>query len=377
MALEESVIEAVLDWGKSSEERKHDVGKLIAESRLCQLSFDHLFKLKSIFSTNTDNATARMSIDNAIEYKLIPTKRQATSSIIAKYRFCSPVEEVLALIAHDNLFAFSFLQTKWFILAKLPCDPGGGLATCSTGTSLFVTGGCNSYETCIEYKASQNKWKERPPLLRGRYCHVMIATSDSLFVFGGYEDTVEETFVPLSSVEKYTFAAKKWENCGELNYPAADITAVVVDNRIYMFGGWLELERQRDGTGKNVLPMLQIYDISTDVCTCIPLSSFPVVHKAIQCNDLTYLFCSHGEVFKFEIPTETYELIQENDIFSKPDFDIVQRDGVIHAAFDSKRVTLNLETGNTCVEPFKPFMLDYFSLEKVSIDKKFLDEERK
>ena len=374
--LEESVIEAVMDWGQSSEERKHDVGNLIAESRLCQLSLDHLFKLKRYFSTNRDCATARISIDDAIEYKLIPAKRQATSSIFAKYRNCNSLEEVMALIANDELFVFSFLRNKWFKLSNLPRDPGGEMATCSTGTSLFVTGGCYSCYTFIEYKATQNKWKERSELSRGRYSHAMIATSDALFVLGGYEDTEDGLDRLLSSVEKYTFAVKKWETCGELAQPSADIAAVVVDYRIYVFGGWVEQERQSDSTEKGLSAMIQCYDISTDACTCTPLPGFPIVLKAIQCNETIYLFCCQGKVGKFEISTETFEQIHKTVKFWGQEYEIVQRDGMVHIVFYNEKVILNLETGEESVESIiSPFGADHSSSAKIVIDKKYLTEE--
>ena len=96
---EESVIEAVMKWGQSNKDRQQDLGNLIAQSRLCHLTVDHLFTLKKFFSSNIDSITARSGIDDAIAYKLIPSKRQSTSSVLARFRNYSPVEEVIAVVS--------------------------------------------------------------------------------------------------------------------------------------------------------------------------------------------------------------------------------------------------------------------------------------
>ena len=96
---EESVIEAVMKWGQSNKDRQQDLGNLIAQSRLCHLTVDHLFTLKKFFSSNIDSITARSGIDDATAYKLIPSKRQSTSSVLARFRNYSPVEEVIAVVS--------------------------------------------------------------------------------------------------------------------------------------------------------------------------------------------------------------------------------------------------------------------------------------
>ena len=82
---EEFLLKVVLEWGNDCADNKAKLGKLCSNLRLCQLSGEHLISLKKYFSTTIDSELARKTIDKALQYKLIPARRQATNSIIVGY----------------------------------------------------------------------------------------------------------------------------------------------------------------------------------------------------------------------------------------------------------------------------------------------------
>ena len=187
---EESVVKAVIAWGNHSSENKTGVGRVFSNLRLCQLSCEHLFAMKKYFTTTVDSDVARKAVDEAIEINLVPAKRQATSSILAKYRNCDPMEEVLLIVAGAKnvparstvleVFAYSFVKMKWFQLASLPRPCGQNFAWCSDGGNFFITGGFWYQENgFLEYSGFSNKWKIGATLVEGRYDHAMIAMSDA------------------------------------------------------------------------------------------------------------------------------------------------------------------------------------------------------
>ena len=218
---EQNVVQAVLDWGRSNNEREGDVGNLFVTLRLCQLSPEYLYTMKTYFTTTIDNEIARRSIDEAIELRLVPYKKQKTSSCFVRYRHCNKVEEVLVLLGSSYLFAFCFVQEKWFTLDEINDlfeVPLSG-AMCSYEGNIFITGGWLSPRSVFEYKVTNDKWSKLRSLCVGRNSHAMVATSDALFVLGGERDILPDISRPdnsetLSSVETYSFVTQKWEKCG-------------------------------------------------------------------------------------------------------------------------------------------------------------------
>ena len=223
---EKAVVEAVIAWGNYSELNKTEIGKMFANLRLCQLSHEHLYALKRHFSTAVDSDIARKAVDEALELKHVPAMRQATSSILAKYRICDPLEEVLVLVGGkesqtkaviQEVLAFSFVKMKWFQLASLPRPCGEQFAWCSDGKSIFITGGYGYQENgFLRYSALSNQWKVGPTLGEGRsYGHAMIAMSDSLYVLGGCFGK-EPDIKTILSIERYIFGTATWGKCGNL-----------------------------------------------------------------------------------------------------------------------------------------------------------------
>ena len=149
-----------------------------------------------------------------------------------RYKTCNELEEVFVLIGSSYPFAFSFLQQKWFELAEIPDEFESTTygAICSNGSSIFITGRSYTLKRFQEYKATNNKWKERDSVCAGRYYHSMVATSYALYALGGKTDTEADTNVSLSSAEKYSFVGQKWKECGNIVQPAVSALAAMNDS---------------------------------------------------------------------------------------------------------------------------------------------------
>ena len=101
-----------------------------------------------------------------------------------------------------------------------------------------MTGGRDECETDFyEYRATQNKWIEQEYLRHGRYCHATVVMSDALYVLGGFRYSSSERYKALSCVERYSFAEKKWKECGNLVHPAANAPAIVSYDKIIVLRG--------------------------------------------------------------------------------------------------------------------------------------------
>ena len=78
---EEYVVKVALQWGQHNEEHKNVIGYVFSNLRLCQLSFEHLYELKTFFTTTIDSQVARQSMDVAIELNNVSTRRKEAAQV--------------------------------------------------------------------------------------------------------------------------------------------------------------------------------------------------------------------------------------------------------------------------------------------------------
>ena len=244
----------------------------------------------------------------------------------------------MAVVGFFRIFVFSFQQMKWFELAEMPGDSGSALcgAYCSNRTSIYMTGGEDTRQRFLEYKAINDKWIEHFPLSVGRICHSMVSTSDALFVFGGIPDKTTDSnackkFITL--IEKYSFDDEKWNECGVLVQPVIRPSAAVFGNTIYVLG-CLEIS----GYPRNVV---QCVDISSHTTTLITVQSFPQtnVQNMVQCDDKVYAFGSCGVCHKVDVDQMTFETMKQADFWEDSLTHIFQKYGKIYIISDDGNIT--------------------------------------
>ena len=397
VSTEELVVKVVLEWGNNSDDNKLDLGNLFVNLRLCQLSSEYLFALKEYFSTRIDNELARKTIDKALKYKHIPAQRQATKSIIADYRDCNEVEDVLVVlggmkeapagdqkVAILEVLAFSCLKSKWYQLAPLPRKCGALFATGSNQENIYITGGITT--TCetshFQYQAASNKWETGAALRQGRYAHAMATMSESLYVFGGITKEGNDKKV-LSSIQKYSFGTKKWSDCGSLVQPVAASSLTVTDSKVFVYGGVLQEDVNEQPHLHHRSNLVQYLDISTDVCTLVTLPSFPTVKRAIQIDSHAYLFDKLGNISRFDTLEKIPGIVGSKDIFSKSPsqyYNLVHINGYIYVAFrcwDKSNITEHMavvdsETWKECKPVLLPYRRTVENITRITIEKKFL-----
>ena len=374
---EEFVVKAVTNWGNYSDANANKLGKLFANLRLYQLSSEHLLVLKEYLSTTLDSEIARKSIDKALEYKLFPAGRLTQNSIIARYRYCNPVEDVLVIVGGVKdtappdqkvqdleVLAFSLLKRKWFQLAPMPQSCGFFFATGSTGQSIYITGGTNNEVGMLQYQATLNKWETGTDLRQGRYAHAMATMSESLFILGGCTGKGDDRKV-VPSVDKYSFSTKRWIHCGDLVQPVAWPTSTVTGTRVFVYGG-LKKEDMDSKSSPYVTSanLVQFFDITTHSGAQITLASSPAVEGAIQFNEHTFLINDLGNVSQYESLDKTPDNVGTVDALRRNMFtftlgprhySLVHMNGIIYVTYrkgDSSHLKkFNPDTWKECRPP--------------------------
>lgn len=303
---EEVVLDAVFAWARRGDpnSRKQKLGQIMANVRLGHISAERLAFLKSNpTSPVIDNTLAQQYIDEAIQYKLLPARRQEANSPVTHLRRCSQFVEVLVVMGGcmsmhppykrcNDVLAYSFAAEQWFKLEPLPYDPGIEFATCTYGNDIYLTGGGSRTQTFLKYRAEKNKWKIGKPLCQGRRRHVMVALTNTLYVIGGYDHRLAEGNRMLASIEKYDMSEDSWEEVAQLPIPVSSFSSAVSGEKVLLFGG-----EKNDKTDTGIV---QCFDTRNNECTKITsLSIISKLTKAVTSGQRIFIIFFSGKIVEY------------------------------------------------------------------------------
>jgi hypothetical protein len=149
---------------------------------------------------------------------------------------------------------------------RLTCMIHGGMngSAVRVGSMVYLTGGVSNYLTSHHYNDNTTPLTimERidvrtmsvtrmAPLLAARYHHQLVAVSPSLptnvqssggflFVIGGSDVHASHLLSSVNSVCIYDITCNTWSIGASLSIARSQCSACIMDNRIYVFGGWCE-----------------------------------------------------------------------------------------------------------------------------------------
>ncbi|KAL4240322.1 Kelch repeat and BTB [Mactra antiquata] len=392
---EEVVLDAVLAWARRGDPnvRKQKLGQILAHIRLGHISAERLATLKSSpCSPVLDDRLAQQHIDTAIQYKLLPARRQEANSYVTHLRLCSQFEEVLVVMGGcvsmhppykrcNDVLSYSFAQEKWYKLESLPFDPGIEFATCTYGNDIYLTGGGSRTQTFLKYRSDKNKWKIGKPLCQGRRRHVMVALTNSLFVIGGYDHRLPEGNRMLSSIEKYDMCEDNWEDVAQLPIPVSSFSSAVTGEKVLLFGG-----EKNDKTDTGVV---QCFDTKSNECTKITsLSIISKLTKAVTSGQRVFIIFFSGKIVEYNPygnGSHACSLVGTVKAFRRIHYGAVQYRGNIYivggenedTSLTCEMIIFKTESGEAekaRVPLPNPRLID--SCVKIAINKKFLIDEK-
>ena len=122
------------------------------------------------------------------------------------------------------------------------------VGVCVYNGKIFVSGGLdgnyNALDSVEFYDTELDTWSMFTSMKEARYCHGFVANESGLFAVGGWK---------CATLERYNDS--EWCMLSPMSIPRAGATALIFNNKIYMFGGYSETY---------CVSSLEIYDISLD-----------------------------------------------------------------------------------------------------------------
>lgn len=331
VANEEVVCDSVFRWYEANpKERKEEAIRLFEYLRLPLLGSEYLLHEIEPMQIVTETPRCREIVKEAISYQMLLARRCEFNSPRIAFRKFSNLEEVLVIMGGYNaigdkvtdLLAYSFQQKRWCSLTQLPIVLGREFATCVYGNDIFVSGGSQKLDILLRYRSENNDWYRCTSLVQGRRRHAMAAVGGSIYVIGGYDDTVkEELHRTLSNIEEYNIQSRSWSKVGNLKLPVRSMTAAVSKEKILVFGGILPDEKETDA--------VQCFDTRLGVC-CF-LSGMPSkckMAKAIVLEKQLYIMCTDGSIVEMSEDGKC-RTIETLVAFSRRRFGLVHHNGSI------------------------------------------------
>ncbi|KAK7098958.1 uncharacterized protein [Littorina saxatilis] len=246
------------------------------------------------------DVSLRELVQRALAYHLLPDRRHDELLSCAMFRPSQASERVLLVLGDqsDKMYGFSFARRAWFKLAPPPQALGLGVAACTHGDDLYVSGGDKAATKSWRYRASTNKWKRLKDMKTGRRSHCSVSVGNCIFVLGGKDDKLFIQKDTLDSVEVFDLENKGqgWRvvTGGALPVPVRSMAAAVVGDNIYIFGG-------RTNGFQQTVDAIQCFDTITQQCSVVGhLPSPSCLARPFVAKKAVHLLETNGEILRFQ-----------------------------------------------------------------------------
>jgi RNA polymerase sigma factor (sigma-70 family) len=199
----------------------------------------------------------------------MPTARIINSSV-------SVVDGIIYAIGGGNMIptveAYDPKIDKW--VKKADMNVGrNNLCTCVVNGRIYAIGGLGGNPAALtplsaleEYDPVKDMWTKKSDMPTPRDSLCAAAVKGKIYVIGGESVFGADWGPGLSILEEYDPTTDKWTRKADMLTPRLGVTAVVLNDKIYVIGG-------RDT--KPFYPIVEIYDPATDKWTSAPNMQSP------------------------------------------------------------------------------------------------------
>ena len=168
----------------------------------------------------------------------------------------------------DHLRSMEVLDPETGLWTPASPAPHGinRLTAVSDGTTIYTVGGMAEgpelqprpidVATVLVFDTESNTWDSLPPMPQPRHGTTAVILDEVLYVMGGYGVVPGQFSGPLASVDAYDLNQRTWSKKTPLLVPRGFAGSAVVNGRIYLFGG-----------RTTTRPITEVYDPRTDSWT--------------------------------------------------------------------------------------------------------------
>ncbi|KAL9704860.1 hypothetical protein quinque_008378 [Culex quinquefasciatus] len=155
------------------------------------------------------------------------------------------------------------IADKWVYIESLP-EYRTQHAGAAFGATLYVSGGLDLYGAVLgslwSYYSFNEKWEKLPNMLHPRADHVMFTINRKLYVCGGWYE-VNGQRVLADSIDCYDLFSKSptWHTVAKIPTPKYHAGIVAVQEKIYIIGGFCS-----DDIFRHTAASVECYDVAED-----------------------------------------------------------------------------------------------------------------
>lgn len=192
----------------------------------------------------------------------------------------------------DTVQEYSPTANKWNVRTPMP-TPRYWLATAVVNGKVYAIGGSKYPGTWIdgpqpvqalnvveEYNPATDTWITRPNMPNKRMRHSAAAVNGKIYVIGGVLNNNPGPWVATGLVEEFDPATDSWQEKSSATTISGGHEVVVVDDKIYLIGGYLETDN-----GMNVIekydPLSDTWSTETTIPTNRVLPAAGVISDEI------------------------------------------------------------------------------------------------
>ena len=205
------------------------------------------------------------------------------------------------------------ITDSWTFKTPMP-DVRAGLSSCVVNEKIYVIGGWkysgpNSYyhfREIWEYDPVNDTWDTNKALMpTGREYLTSSVVDEKIYVFGGWDESVA-----FKTVEMYDPATDMWDTMADMPEKRVYLSSGVVNKLIYIFGG---------STLGNVLPKSDTWEYNPVTDSCRAVSSMPMGIMQAAASEVSGKIYSFGGTslpisFPMQASSKVFEYNPHHDL---------------------------------------------------------------
>lgn len=196
-----------------------------------------------------------------------------------------------AITSYDHLPSSEIYDDQTQQWSDLPNPLPNARVYCGAASSeekIYVVGGIDSLaESTSELSELDTrtwKWQQLPSMKQPRWACASVAVGGFIYVFGGIGSTKQKD-PRLDSAERYNINTKKWEDLPRMPTKRTAFSAVAVENKIYIIGGY---------NGEKWLASVQVFDIQSQTWHDTPVPDMPTARSGCAAVAVGFLIVVTG-----------------------------------------------------------------------------------
>lgn len=230
----------VCKWLNADREKRLEyASKILKHIRFMTISSYELSDYVEKYDFMHSIPECRKYVFDAYRYHAMPMRQPSINSEHAKLR----TKATLVAVGETSLFALNEAKQKWEVVCNAPLEDNYPypFAVITINNYLYVLGArrtaSEEYRTCYRFSPYNLEWTQLASLLHDRSRFGAALVDNYIYIFGGFEGFKRSNRVYLNTIERYSIENDQWEVFTNEGPQMSSISACTFHNLIYFGGG--------------------------------------------------------------------------------------------------------------------------------------------